>query len=535
MNARRPHPFRALGRAAARDPRGRARALLATLTGRRGRRHAEEHRALRRLATAVAADRPLEEVFALAAHEAAKLAGARLALVTLVDDAGSEVVAGAWPESARSLPPEVAGANVSVPVLVEGRRWGAVSAIESGAGGLAPDARERLTRAAELVGLAVGNAEVRQRLAELASSDPLTGLVNHRVFHERLQEEAARAQRHDRPLALAVFDLDHFKRVNDTHGHQTGDWVLREVAGRLSAHVRSGDVLARVGGEEFAWLMPETDDLAAFGVAERARASVATLGLGGVGRLTVSAGVSDLSAAASAIELYRFADEALYLAKSHGRDVTFRYSPEVAAGARALRSGSEPVPALAALQALALAADARDPQERRHSEGVAGLTERIAVAAGWTPEAARSLRQAALLHDVGKIGATDDVLLKAGPLSADERARIALHVELGERMAAGVLNDPQLSWIRGHHERWDGGGYPDGLAGDQIPDGACLIAVADAWDAMTSPRVYASQLSPAEALEEVRRNAGQQFSPAAVDALCQVVVTGDGLTSPDPR
>jgi diguanylate cyclase (GGDEF)-like protein len=530
----RPHRFRALARAT-RDPRNQAMALFAALTGGHVRSHAEEQRALRRLATAVAAEKPLEEVFRVAAQEAATLAGARLGLVTLVDDAGSEVVAGAWPESARSLPAEVVGANVSVPVMVDGRRWGSVSAVGGGAGGFVPDARERLVRAAELVELAIVNAEARRLLAEQASSDPLTGLVNHRVFHERLQEEAARAQRHDRPLALAVFDLDHFKRVNDTHGHQTGDWVLREVAGRLAVHVRSGDVLGRVGGEEFAWLMPETDDLAAFGVAERARASVATLELGEVGRLTVSAGVSDLSRAVSAIELYRFADEALYLAKSHGRDVTFRYSPEVAASAEAMRSGNEPRAALAALEILAHAVDARDPQERRHSESVAKLAEQIALAAGWTAPAARSLRQAALLHDLGKIGATEDVLLKPGPLSGDERERIALHVELGERMAAGVLSDLQLSWIRGHHERWDGGGYPDGLAGDQIPEGACLICIADAWDAMTSPRRYASQLSPEEALEEVRRNVGHQFSPLAVEALCQVVLAGDGMTSPDPR
>jgi len=108
-------------------------------------------------------------------------------------------------------------------------------------------------------------------------------------------------------------------------------------------------------------------------------------------------------------------------------------------------------------------------------------------------------------------------------------------VELGERMAAGVLSDLQLSWVRGHHERWDGGGYPDGLAGDQIPEGACFICIADAWDAMTSPRLYASQLSPDEALVEVRRNAGHQFSPVAVEALCQVVLAGDGMTAPDPR
>ena len=533
MTLPRPHHLRALARTTL-DRSAQATAVLSTLTGRRWRRNAEEQRALRRLATAVAAETPLEQVFALAAHEAAMLAGGRLALVTCVDDAGSEVVAGAWPASARSLPAEVTGANVSVPVRIDGRLWGAVSAVDSVAGGFEPDARERLGRAAELVELAIVNAEVRRRLAEQASSDPLTGLANHRVFHERLQEEVARAQRHHRPLALAVIDLDHFKRVNDLHGHQTGDRVLCEVAGRLSAHVRGGDLFARVGGEEFAWLMPETDDLAAFSVAERARASVATLGLGEVGRLTVSAGVCDLETAGTAGELFRFADEALYLAKSHGRDVTFRYSREAAESAQALRSDNERSAALLALEALARAVDARDPHESMHSERVAELAERIALAAGWTAADARSLRQTALLHDVGKIGAADDVLAKPGPLTGDERARMTGHAELGERMAAGALTDVQLSWIRGHHERWDGGGYPDGLVGDEIPEGACFICIADAWDAMTSPRVYSSALSPDEALEEVRRNAGLQFSPVAADALAQVVLAGGGLISPTP-
>ena len=185
---------------------------------------------------AVAAEKPLDEILALAAREAASLAGARIALVTCADDAGSEVVAAAWPESARSLPPDVGGAKVSVPVMVDGRPWGAVSAVDGGAGGFAADAGERLDRVAETVELAIENAQARRELAARASTDPLTGLANHRVFHERLDAEVARAQRHGRPLALAVLDLDHFKRVNDTHGHRpaTGSCARLPAASRLT-------------------------------------------------------------------------------------------------------------------------------------------------------------------------------------------------------------------------------------------------------------------------------------------------------------
>jgi diguanylate cyclase (GGDEF)-like protein len=154
----------------------------------------------------------------------------------------------------------------------------------------------------------------------------VTGLANHRAFHERLRTEVERAGRHDRPLGLAVFDLDHFKEINDTHGHQIGDAVLAAVAQRLAAVARTGELVARVGGEEFAWVMPETTPDGAYLAAERARGAIEATAFETVGALTISAGVASNEHARTAQELLAAADRALYNAKHHGRNATFLYA-----------------------------------------------------------------------------------------------------------------------------------------------------------------------------------------------------------------
>jgi putative nucleotidyltransferase with HDIG domain len=201
-------------------------------------------------------------------------------------------------------------------------------------------------------------------------------------------------------------------------------------------------------------------------------------------------------------------------------------SPEQRRGARerSRRPAEEQVPApLGARLGLARAVDAKDPSTRRHSERVADLAWAIAGALGWKAERRRLLHEAAVVHDVGKIAIPDQILFKPARLTDSEYETVKDHSRIGAEMLEGVLTAEQVSWVRSHHEWWAGGGYPDGLRGEAIPDGARVIAVADAWDAITSWRPYGTPRPLSEAMAECRQHTGTQFWPPAVAALEQVI------------
>jgi diguanylate cyclase (GGDEF)-like protein len=543
---------------------------LAILTSQRRRvldehrRMADEDAALRRVATAVAADATLTDASVLVGREVAGLLDVELGVVVAFDPRGDRVLPlgqsapdgcptpplpravqiepgsaidrlRGTGEPARfdergagrlSMPPYTQ--RVAAPIVAGGRLWGALIVCTTREDDLAADVESRLARFAELMGMAITNADARARLLAQATTDPLTGLVNHRAFHERLRDEVAGAFRHDRPLSVAVFDLDRFKQINDTLGHVVGDAVLAEAARRMAHAARAGEVVARIGGDELALLMPGTTSEDGHAAAERVRRAVAERPYDGVGTVTMSAGVCDLQQAGGAEELLRLADGALYWAKAHGRDTCIRYTPEVveelSADERADRL--ERARALSALGALAKAIDAKDPATTRHSERVAALTAALAAECGWTPARIARLHDAALVHDVGKIGVPDAILSKPARLTDQEYDVIKRHADLGARIVAGVLDAEQVAWVRGHHERHDGRGYPDGLAAEDISDGARLLALADAWDAMTGARVYSAPMSVPEALAEIRRNDGCQFHPDAVAAIERVHARG---------
>ena len=514
------------------------------------RRMVGEQAALREVATAVAGEATPREVFALVAERAVTTLGADVGAVLRLGDAhGAARVVGGWQADGRRAPrlggllavpsdptdplaalavaaaalledhvdPPVAVA----PIRVGDRTWGGVVIASSGAP-FHPEVEDCLPQFAELVGLTIANADARHHLTTLASIDGLTGLLNQRSFKERLGVEVQAARRHGRPLSLVLLDLDHFKRVNDVYGHSAGDEVLAEVARRLTAAARAGETIARVGGEEFAWVLPATEGVNAHAAAERARRAVSARPFPVVGKLTLSAGVAELGAPArDAEELFRLADVALYWAKGRGRDTSLRYSPELASSCSeaAEHAGREREQALAGIRALAAIVDEKSPATRGHSERVAELARMLALACGWSHDRAAMLCEVALVHDVGKVGLSDAVLLKPGPLDAEERRLIRNHPVVGARMVEGLLSDEQVSWLRHHHERFAGGGYPDGLRGLRIPPGARLLAIADAWDAMTSERVYQRARTVEEALAECRREAGGHFCPQGVAAL----------------
>ena len=400
-----------------------------------------------------------------------------------------------------------ARSGAAAPVHVRGELWGAVNVVSGDPDHLDEQLLERLTGFAHLLELAIGNADAIQTLARHAMSDGLTGLPNLRAFREQLAREVGRAERYGEPLSVVIVDVDHFKAVNDTLGHPVGDRVLVEMSRRLLGTARSGELVARVGGEEFAWILPETTGDEAFAAAERARAAVGAEPFAGVGRLTVSAGVCDLAEAGDAETLMRRADQALYVAKEGGRDATFRYSD----AAREALAHNEREPQhfqmASSLRALARAVDAKRPATRDHSPRVARLAQLLALELGWTGRRARELHTAALVHDVGKVGLPDSA---AGALDG--------HAEMGARMVSEVLGADAVAWVRAHHERWDGTGGPAGLAAEAIPDGARILAVADAWDGLTGADGPARHTAAA-ALEACRRGAGTRFDPAVVAVL----------------
>jgi len=404
-----------------------------------------------------------------------------------------------------------------------------------------PQARMLLRGLGGLATLALANARLYARTRDhlraaeaRAGRDGLTGLATHRVLQERLASEVARSRRHGRALSLVVLDVDRFGALNEAHGHEAGDRVLVEVARRLAAAARPEDLLARLGGDEFALVLPECAGEDAWRVADAARRAVAATPVPGVGTVTLSGGVSTVADAGDAEGLLRLAGGALYWAKGQGRGRVVRYSPQevevLSDHERVLRL--ERAQTRTALRVLARAVDAKDPSTRRHSARVAELAARLARALGWPEAEVGRIHEAGLMHDVGKIGIPDHILSAPRRLTGEEYAAITTHAALGARIVADVLSPAQVAWIRGHHERHDGRGYPDGLAGDAIPGGARILAVADAWDVMVSDRPYSPARGVPEALAECRRASGTQFAPPVVAALAGLVASGD-LVAPE--
>ena len=523
-------------------------------------RVSDEHSAMRELATAVAAGAPLEEVSILASERIATLVGVDACGILEVVRPGTAMVTGGWSNGvARALEPgtEVPliagedlsralleqravrtdrhdpskraaklgfGCSLTTPIMVRGRVRGAIAVASASPESLPGDSERLVADFAEILGTAIANAEAHAALVEQAATDPLTGLANHRAFHERLREELSRAQRHGRPLAVALLDVDHFKTINDSLGHERGDAVLAAVSATLRQAARAEDVLARLGGDEFAVLMPETTEQDALQAVERVRRAIAETDLGGPLTVTASAGVCGMEHALEADVLVRLADGALYWSKAHGRDAACVYDPavvrELSAAERAEQLQRSQ--ALVGIRALARAIDAKDQSTRAHSQRVASLACAIARGLGWSEERVALLEEAALVHDVGKIGIPDAVLLKPGRLTDEEFDQIKRHAELGAQMVEDVLLPEQVRWIRAHHERPDGAGYPEGLSEARIPDGAAILAVADAFDVMTATRVYSAARSRDEALEECVRLVGAQFAPEPVRALVEL-------------
>lgn len=362
-------------------------------------------------------------------------------------------------------------------------------------------------------------------MAQMASTDPLTGLRNHRAFHEDLTRELAHVSRASAPLSLVMLDLDDLKTVNDRLGHQAGDERLRALADALRATERAGDTAFRIGGDEFAVLLPGTRSWGALEFVQRLAVALEAA----APRATVTAGIAEALDTRDKDELIGEADLALITAKHMDQHVII-YSADMQAQTDAPPSeDAHHTQTLA--NALALAVDAKDSYTRSHCQTVSALCVVIATELGLGAEGLARLRLAGLLHDVGKIGIPDSILHKPGALTDAEYKQMQSHSVLGAAILEAADMPVEARWVRHHHERIDGNGYPDRLAGDEIPLESRIILVADAFEAMTSDRPYRMAPGQTYAIEELRRHAGTQFDPEIVEALVRRL---DHERMPDP-
>ncbi len=381
-----------------------------------------------------------------------------------------------------------------------------------------------------------------------ATHDRLTGIPNRETLLAILGAEVERASRHYKPLSVAFIDIDRFKPINDTYGHASGDAVLRQIANLLADGVRVSDTFGRYGGEEFMLILPETLPEDAVRLAEELRVLVQnqTLVIAADQKVTATISIGIAGGRGAELQLDMLvdrADAAMYAAKALGRNRTYLFR-ELDEGAPVRRA---PISTEARAQATAIGQWASDtatqalasvlapqPHHRgRPSDMIAALATGIGLEMGLPHEEIERIRIASLLHDLGKIAIPEEILDKPTTLSDEEWQAIGEHPRIGQVILESASNLREaIPVVLHHHERFNGGGYPHGLKGNEIPLGARIVSVADAYHAMVHDRPYSAAISHQEALDELRRNAGTQFDPEVVEVFCNVydaVVPSDGL------
>ena len=361
-------------------------------------------------------------------------------------------------------------------------------------------------------------AELETEITRLSARDPLVStLLTLGAFRAQLELDVQRAHRYSRPLALAVIDIDRFRRLNLSRGYGIGDAVLAAVGQLLAASTRAHDLACRAGGDEFIVLLPETSIDEARSVMERILVDLEDVQAAAERGVSVSVGVAALRTGESADQLLGQAQSALDLARAEGGG---RVKIDEADDSEESDGDGPPGATAEVVTALAQALEERDSYTGEHSESVVDLTGRVAETLALDGHEIKTIRSAALLHDIGKVGIPDEILHKPGPLGDQEWEIMRQHPAIGERILRAIPGMGAVARIVRHeHERWDGGGYPDGLAGEEIPIGARIILACDAYHAMTSDRPYRAAMSHHVAMSELTSNAGSQFDPKVVEAL----------------
>ncbi len=380
-----------------------------------------------------------------------------------------------------------------------------------------------------------------KELVELSITDGLTGLYNHRFLQERFDFEFKRAKRYEMPLSCLLLDIDHFKAVNDTWGHQFGDLVLFEIADIIKENSREVDICGRYGGEEF-MVITSLGAEGAMKFASKLHKGIEnhlfTDGKNTI-HVTVSIGVAEYRQEIRIKQdLIERSDTALYWAKRDGRNIIRLWKEIEASDIRSLDNYSIDglktefmrlskemrATYMESTNALVNAIDAKDHYTQEHSKNVSQYGVLLARKMGLPENEIEVIKYAGLLHDIGKIGIGQEVLTKKGQLSEEEFEILRKHPVIGANILKDVkFLEKEVPIVLHHHERQDGQGYPHGLKGREIPLGARILAVVDAYDAMTTDREYRRKLSTDEAIRELVTGKGTQFAPDSVDQFVEMI------------